>query len=199
VRAPGPVPFADDVYAVAWLAGDRTRAIDTAVVTLIGDGRLRVEPTGELSTAVLRYSHPVEAAVLDAVGRRAHRSVHTVRHRCAADERLTGFAVDLHRAGLLRRRHLARPGPEGPAWSPTDLGRQLLAAARERSDAGTALRVALGGLDAVPDQGLRARVFELPREPRRPGTGQLDLGTAQARADARYGWTGYTGVGDHAG
>ena len=56
-----------DLYALACLAGGPERAVDTAVVTLLLDGRLRAEETGALGTMALRYGHPVEAAVLDAV------------------------------------------------------------------------------------------------------------------------------------
>jgi hypothetical protein len=173
---------AADVCTVACLAGGLLRSVDTAIVALLEDGRLRVVDTGELETVALRYTHPVEAAVLDAVGRRVRRSAHTVRFRCAADERLTGFAEDLERTGLLRRPHrLPVPRHERPAWGPTAAGRLLLLRAATGEDGGAALRVALGGLDALPDQELRRRIFERPRAPGRTTTGYLDIQTAMAR------------------
>ena len=185
---------AADPYAVACLAGGPVRAVDTAVVALLEAGRLTVAETGELSTAALRYAHPVEAAVLDAVGRRAQRSIHTVRYRCAADQRLTGLTQQLVAAGLLRRtRRPALPGRERSAWTPTDAGRQVLTEAR-RTAAGPPMRVALDGLDALPDQQLRARVFDLPRAPRRIGGGHVELSRAQAELEGK-GWTRDFGAG----
>src|SRR4051794_10687992 len=149
-----------DVYALACLADGPVRAVDTAVVTLLLDGRLRAEPTGALGTAALRYDHPVEAAVLDAVGRRALRSIGTVRFRAAADDRLTGLVAELAVSGLLRRVRrppLLRRGR--PGWVLTDAGRSALREARRAGDDRVPARVALDGLDALPDQDLRRRVF----------------------------------------
>jgi hypothetical protein len=190
---------APDVYALACLAGGPVRAVDAAVLALLEDGRLAAGDAGELWTVSLRYAHPVEAAVLDAVGRRARRSIGTVRHRATSDERLTGLVAELSTAGLLRRRRrLALVRGDGPAWTSTDAGRQALRDARLRSDGGTPLRVALDGLDALPDQALRTRVFEVPRPPRRIGAGYLDLGRAQAQTEGK-GWVRDLGVGDHPG
>jgi len=184
-----------DVYAVGCLAGGPARAVDTAVVVLLADGRLRVEQTGELSTVVLRYGHPVEAAVLDAVGRRARRSVATVRYRCGQDERLTGLVEQLASTGLLRRSRLWARGRSG--WTPTVAGRRWLAEARRRADGGTALEVALRGPDALPDQALRALVFAPPRDPHRVGGGYLDISTAGSRI-GENGWAHGADGGDHA-
>src|SRR4051812_40717950 len=184
-----------DVYGLACLAGGPVRAVDTAVVTLLEDGRLRAEETGELSTVTLRYTHPVEAAVLDAVGRRARRSVGTVRHRAGADDRLAGMVAELAAAGLLRRTRRPVPLLRGRSpWCPTEQGRQVLREARLRAGGGIPLRVALDGLDALPDQQLRVRVFEPPRDPHRIGGGYLDLGRAQARLEGE-GWPRDFGAG----
>src|SRR4051794_31724746 len=130
------------VYELACLAGGPVRAVDTAVVTLLGDGRLTAVETGELVTVTLRYTHPVESAVLDAVGRRAHRSIYTVRYRCAEDERLTGLVEELVAAGLLRRaRRPVLPRRSGSAWSATGSGRQVLRQARGEIPVGTPQRV----------------------------------------------------------
>jgi len=183
-----------DVYAVGCVAGGPDRAVDTAVVVLLTDGRLRAERTGELSTALLRYSHPVEAAVLDAVGQRARRSMATVRYRCGQDERLTGLVAQLASTGLLRRNRL--PGRRRSGWTPTHAGRQWLAEARQRPNGGTALQVALDGLDALPDQTLRARVFTPPPVTRRVGSGYLDIGSAGSRI-GENGWAHGADAGDH--
>jgi hypothetical protein len=181
-----------DLYALACLAGGPGRAVDTAVVVLLADGRLQVSESGELSTAVLRYGHPVEAAVLDAVGRRARRSVETVRYRCGQDERLAGLVEQQASAGLLRRRRL--PGRD--RWTTTDAGRQRLAEARVRTDGGPPLRLALDGLDALPDQRLRIRVFDPPSSPRRVGGGHLNPGMATDRI-GENGWVHGADAGDH--
>lgn len=190
MTAPGPV--AADVYALACLAGGLLRTVDTAVVVLLEDGRLTVTETGELTTVRLRYTHPLEAAVLDAVGRRVRRSAHTVRFRCVADERVTTFAEHLALAGLLRHpRRLPGLRHEQAGWTPTAAGERLVRKARLLPDAGTALRVALDGLDALPDQQLRRRVFEVPRGPRRTSTGYLDINSAMDRLGGRWA------AGDH--
>jgi hypothetical protein len=188
-----------DVYALACLADGPVRAVDTAVVTLLLDGRLRAEPTGALGTAALRYDHPVEAAVLDAVGRRALRSIGTVRFRAAADDRLTGLVAELAVSGLLRRVRrppLLRRGR--PGWVLTDAGRSALREARRAGDDRVPARVALDGLDALPDQDLRRRVFDLPPDPRRIGGGYLDLRRAQAEMEGK-GLIGEGGGGNWMG
>ena len=57
--------------------------VDTAVVALVRSGRVRVHSPGQLATADLSRRHPVDAAVLDVVGPRGHRSVDTIRWRCS--------------------------------------------------------------------------------------------------------------------
>ena len=183
-----------DVYAVGCVAGGPDRAVDTAVAVMLTDGRLRAERTGELSTALLRYSHPVEAAVLDAIGRRARRSVATVRYRCGQDERLTGLVAQLASTGLLRRNRLTGRGRSG--WTPTGAGRKWLAEARQRRDGDTALQIALDGLDALPDQALRALVFTRPPVPRRVGAGYLNIDSAGSRI-GENGWAHGADAGDH--
>jgi hypothetical protein len=190
-------PGSRDPYALAFLAGGPMRAVDTAVVTLLEDGRLRATDTGELSTVRLRYAHPLEAAVLDAVGRRVRRSVHTVRFRCVADERVAAFADQLAEQGLVRRpRGLPVPRRQRTEWTTTAAGERLLREARTDPSGEIPLRVALDGLDALPDQQLRKRVFELPRGPRRTATGYLDLQPAIARMADGGRWAG-GGTGDH--
>ncbi|MCW2633948.1 MAG: hypothetical protein JWQ99_315 [Blastococcus sp.] len=77
-----------DIYDIAFLAGGPARVVDTAVVALLRTRRLRLQSPGHLVTADLSRRHPVEAAVLDAVGPTGHRSVDTIRRRVLDDERL---------------------------------------------------------------------------------------------------------------
>ena len=67
-----------DLYDVAFLAGGPARVVDTALIALVRAGRLRIHSPGQLATADLTRRHPVEAAVLDAVGPTGHRSVDTI-------------------------------------------------------------------------------------------------------------------------
>src|SRR5688500_12407773 len=92
-----------DLYDIAFLAGGQNRAIETAIVALVRAGRLRVHSPGLLATADLSRRHPVEAAVLDAVGPAGHRSVDTICWRLVEDERLLDIRQRLHKAGLLGR------------------------------------------------------------------------------------------------
>jgi len=77
-----------DVYDIAYLAAGPDRVVDTALVALVETGRVRVQPPGQLAVAELARRHPVEAAVLDAVGTRGHRSVDVVRWRLLSGGRL---------------------------------------------------------------------------------------------------------------
>src|SRR4051812_49916455 len=108
-----------DLYDIAYLAGGHVRVADTAVVTLVERGQVRVAPDGQLSVLRLGRRHPVEAAALDAIGTRGWRSVASVRWRFEEDPRLSGIAERLAQDGLLRpkilpfpgRRRLLRPPP----------------------------------------------------------------------------------------
>jgi hypothetical protein len=160
-----------DLYDIAFLAGGVHRVVDTALVALVESGRVRVHGPGELAAVQLERRHPVEAAVLDAVGPRGHRSVDTIRWRLADDERLTGLGRSLSTAGLMRRRMLRGRG----TWSPTRAGRQELLRLTEQPpvyralDGGSALQVALRGREAMSDADLRAAIFERPALPKATG------------------------------
>ncbi len=158
-----------DLYEIAYLAGGPDRVVDTALVALVESGRVRVHAPGELAVVEPGRQHPVEAAVMDAVGTRGHRSVDTVRWRLADDERIAGLGRSLAAAGLLRR----------PAL-----------------DGSGALRVARHGRSALPDMALRAQIFErlLPPVPRDGIARRL---RAAADADPRYQAhrTGAAGIG----
>ena len=84
---------------VAYLAGGPERAVDAALVALVQTGRIRVHSPGRFATVGLSRRHPVEAAVLDAIGQAGHRSIDTILWRLADDERLPDVEDRLRRAG----------------------------------------------------------------------------------------------------
>ncbi|RZU33164.1 uncharacterized protein (TIGR04222 family) [Blastococcus saxobsidens] len=153
-----------DLYEFAFLAGGRQRVVDTAIVALVECGRLRVHPSGELAMVEAFRRHPVEAAVLDAVGMRGRRSVDTIRWRLVNDDRITGLARPLAAAGLLRRRPLRGRGQ----WCPTPAGRKVLRQGPfgDRAlDGGSAVAVARHGREFMTDTALRSAIFERPSPP----------------------------------
>lgn len=165
-----------DVYDIAFLAGGPARVVDTAVVALLRTGRLRLHSPGQLATADLSRRHPVEAAVLDAVGPTGHRSIDTIRWRVVEDERLLDLGRRLHRAGLLGRAAgvVGLVHGDRRALAPTRAGRRMLRAIQERPATGDAevRRVALGGREEMTDQRRRHEIFERPQtslEPAPPG------------------------------
>jgi hypothetical protein len=131
---------------------------------------VRVTAPGCLATTSLVRRHPVEAAVLDAIGPTGTRSVDTVRWRLTADARILDVPRHLRDAGLT--------GPGGPMvpparrsrWRtvPTYAGRHLLHELRDSPPAddvtaGTeAVTVALHGRERMADQALCASIFEPP-------------------------------------
>ena len=155
-----------DVYDIAFLAGGPDRVVDTALVALVRTGRVRIHSPGHLATADISRRHPLEAAVLDAVGPIGHRSADTVRWRLLDDERLLDVGRRLRRAGLLGRTGAAVRVVRGDrrALAPTRAGRRTLRELREQPARGDAevLRVALGGRAAMTDEKLRAGIFERP-------------------------------------
>lgn len=164
-----------DVYDIAYLAGSADRMIDAAIVALVESGRVRVHSPGELVTDDPTRRHPVEAAVLDAIGPAGHRSVDTIRWRLTSDDRILAVGRRLRDDGLLTG--VGRvPVPRRTGWRlvPTYAARHLLreltaAPPEDRVAGGTsAMTVALHGRDAMPDHGLRASIFEQPRY--RPST-----------------------------
>ena len=156
-----------DVYDIAFLAGGANRAVETAIVALVRDGRLRVHSPGQLATtADLFRRHPVEAAVLDAVGPVGHRSVDTICWRLVEDDRLLDVGRRLHKAGLLGRLGAAVSvlHHDRRALAPTRAGHRVLHELDDPSALGDpeAVRVARGGRQAMTDQRLRADIFERP-------------------------------------
>jgi hypothetical protein len=160
-----------DLYAIAFLAGGVHRVVDTALVALVEAGRVRVHAPGELAAVEPARRHPVEGAVLDAVGTRGHRSVDTIRWRLSRDVRLIDLGSSLADDGLLRRRTFRGRGQ----WCPTRAGRQMLSRLQAQPpvdpalDGGSAMQVALAGREAMTDTALRAAIFERPELPKATG------------------------------
>jgi hypothetical protein len=157
-----------DVYEIAYLAGGPDRVVDTALVALVSDARLRLTAPGELATSSLVRRHPVEAAVLDAVGPAGHRSVETVRWRLAGDDRMLDVGRRLRDAGLVGSSPV--PIARRSRWRlvPTYAGRHLLHELRDAPPADSlgvdpeVLTVALHGREAMADRRLGAEIFEQP-------------------------------------
>jgi hypothetical protein len=176
-----------DVYDIAFLAGGPARVVDAALVALVEAGRVRVHSPGELAVAELARRHPVEAAVLDAVGPQGHRSVETIRWRLTDDERLLDLGRRLSADGLLRGRRVRRRGDVSP-WTTTHAGQRMLRRMTSTPPPDTvaggtsALRVALHGREALPDSALRAAIFERPSP--LPVVGVAD--TLRRRRDAEH-------------
>jgi hypothetical protein len=196
-----------DVYEAAFLAGGPDRVVDTALVALVETGGVRVQRGGQLSVVDDRSRHPVEDAVLAAIGPHGYRQFDLVRWMAAKDERLTGLAERLRRDGLVS-------GIELP-WS---RGRVLLTSAgrrtlrRLRADpavsgvaAGTsAARVALHGTRQMPDREQRDAVFHPPGANRRRRRGLRGAGAPTAPGDGGNYWVaggaaGFIGCGAGSG
>ena len=90
-----------DVYEAAFLAGGPDRVVETALVALVETGRARVQRAGQLSVVDDRSRHPVEDAVLAAIGPHGYRQFEVVRWMAGKDERLTALAERLRRDGLI--------------------------------------------------------------------------------------------------
>lgn len=155
-----------DMYDIAFLAGGQTRTVETAVVALVLDGRLRVHAPGQLASVDLSRRHPVEAAVIDACPPIGHRSVDTICWRLLDDDRVLDLGRRLHQAGLLGRMSGAVSVLHGDhrGLAPTHAGHRVLAQAANEPPPGhpEAIRIALGGRAAMTDAKLRAAIFELP-------------------------------------
>jgi hypothetical protein len=157
-----------DVYSIACLAGGPDRMIDTALVALVESGRVRVSAPGCLATAKLVRRHPVEAAVLDAIGPTGNRSLDTVRWRLTADARILDVARRLRDAGLTGVAVV--PHAHRSRWrtAPTYAGRHVLHQLRDAPPADdvagdtSAMTMALHGRERMPDQALCTSLFEPP-------------------------------------
>ena len=152
-----------DLYDAAWLAGGRRRASQTAVAALVENGRVRVtDPTADLQAVGAGATHPVEAAVLDALGTRGHRGIETVVFLVRKDPRLDAVEERLVRSGLVARRGRLAAALLSPR---TRAGRQVLRALRRdpgrRPGSAATAEVALHGLVRVP-AGLPAGLADRP-------------------------------------
>jgi len=196
-----PVLSRYDLYDIAFLTGGAHAVVDTAVVALVESGRVRLSGTGTLRLVDATRHHPVEAAVLDGIGSRARWSATTLRRRLEDDPRITGIGRRLAGEGLLTDRRRLFPGRRvGPA--PSREGRRLLRLVRQsppqdRVAPGTsALPVALAGTRAMRDAGLRSRLFDPPRPPRREGSRPWSGPDGYVPG---LWWAGATGGGDIGG
>jgi hypothetical protein len=196
-----------DLYQAAYLAGGRDRVVDAALVVLVSAGQVRICAPGELATVELTRRHPVEAAVLDAIGPAGHRSVVTIRWRLSTDPRLNDLVRGLQDDGLITRpRRRTDPRPDRVPRLATMAGICALEDVQHTHPLGDAWRVALDGLDALPDQELRSRIFEQPTSKITLETGaraphQLDHAEglhaarrAQAEVQGKLGRSLYTAV-----
>ena len=164
--------------------------VDTALVALVRTGRVRVHPPGQLATVDLARRHPVEAAVLDAVGPIGHRSVDTIRWRLADDDRLLDVGRRLQREGLLGHTHRLVPHLSGGRSSPapTHEGRRVLRGLEAELPAD----VVAAGTDAMLVALVRHRAAPrsiAPRRHLRGGTDGLALRSRQPQLEPRGGRT----------
>jgi hypothetical protein len=197
------------VYEAAFLTGGPDRVVETALVALVETGRVRVQRAGQLSVVDDRSRHPVEDAVLAAIGPHGYRQFEVVRWIAGKDERLIALAQRLRRDGLVS-------GILLPWWP----GRVVLTAAgrrtlrRLRADpvvtgaaVGTsAAKVALHGTGQMPDREQRDAVFHPPGPHRQLGPSRRRRGAAAPTAvgdGARYwaagGAAGFVGCGAGSG
>jgi hypothetical protein len=183
-----------DAYDAAVLAGGFPRLVDTVVVALVESGAIHVDPSGEFRAQVESSRHPVEDAVLDAVGTRGYRSVESISWRLEHDERLAQEFRHLVTDGLLRHALVPSRLTRTAHPHPTAAGRRALAefAERARATPGNAVRVAVHGRDAMPDPRLRDEIFSArstvlpPRSERRPSR-EVDPGSLGRAAHAAPG------------
>ncbi|MFD2090233.1 TIGR04222 domain-containing membrane protein [Blastococcus deserti] len=163
--APPLGPCDLDLYDIAYLAGGLARLVDSALVAMVEAGRVRVHAPGQLAVAEPARRHPVEAAVLDAVGTRGHRSVDVILWRLRDDTRILAVGRRLVAEGLVSRwGTVLRRANRAPV--PTTAGRRVLRSvlASPPTDpawaGGRAVLVALHGRNGVDDALLRASLFE---------------------------------------
>ena len=174
-----------DVYEVACLAGGPDRVVDTALVALIRSGRVRVARPGELEAAGLDRRHPVEAAVLDALGSGRPRSLQTIRWRAAADPRLAEVTRRLLDAGLLTRRWVPVVLRARPAVSRA--GRRALdEAGRAHAEDDEAWRVAVHGRQIIGAGTPAASILDQPHVDRRVRGARLSARMDELARDRRY-------------
>jgi hypothetical protein len=194
-----------DVYEAAFLAGGPDRVVETALVALVETGGVRVQRAGQLSVVDDRSRHPVEEAVLAAIGPHGYRQFELVRWVAGKDVRLTELTERLRRDGLVSG--IRVPWGRRPVVL-TTAGRRTLR--RLRADpvvtgvaAGTsAAKVALHGTGQMPDREQRDALFHAPgphRQWRRTrgwrGAGEPTAGSNGAGYWAAGGAANFIGCG----
>jgi hypothetical protein len=186
-----------DLYDLAFLWGGPERVIDTAVVALVRRGNLRVHRPGQLTTADPARRHPVEAAVLDAVGPTGGRSVDMVCWRLVGDDRLRDIGRGLRDRGLVvRRLGVGRGG----SLVANRAGRRLRAEVGQLPGVDAeAMRVARGGRAEMASRKLRAEIFEPPDNrpvvPRSRRPFRTESPEALAHRAANHGVAGGIAIG----
>src|SRR5688500_3181972 len=93
---------------MAFLGGGPDRVVETAVVALVEAGPGRIPSPGHLALVDPGRRHPVEGAVLDAIGSRGHRSLDLVSWRLAGDDRIRDVGRARVAEGLLSPRPALR-------------------------------------------------------------------------------------------
>jgi uncharacterized membrane protein YgcG len=193
-----------DLYEIAYLAGGPRRVVETAVVALVENGRLRVDrATGRLHVVDPHRRHPVEAVVLDAVGPRG-RSVWGLVWRARSDPRLATVADGLARDGLLTRRG-GVDARERSFWTLSGLTRAGRAALRQVRQSppsppvtggDPALAVALAGPSAWGAE-LHTAVFDPPPPylPTPPGQSVREVRRSRSGVYPHGGSAGWAGGG----
>ena len=199
-----------DVYEIALLAGGPRRAVDAAAVALVESGRVSVDRSnGRLTATDTRRSHALEAALLDAIGTRGGYSLATVRWRVDNDERVSALRRRLELDDLLRP-STASSSRYGCAWQTfalTGEGRRTLRHLRsmpppDRVAQGTsAMHVALLGVRAMADPGLRSALFDPPARSRSAGRSpsSWSFGGGGGSGGDAGGWGGWGGDGGGCG
>ena len=176
-----------DVYDVACLAGGPDRMVDTALVALIRSGRVRVTRPGELEVAGLDRRHPVEAAVLDALGASGTRSAQTVRRRAAADPRLADVTGRLLDEGLLTRGLSAVVRRERARPALSRAGRRALdEAGRAHAEGDEVWLVAVQGREVIDARGAESSIFDQPVVDRRVRGARLTARMDELARERRY-------------
>lgn len=184
-------------YDVAYVAGGAHRCVDTAVCTMVQDGRVRVSRSGDLSVVEQRADSAVEAAVLTALAD-GPRTIAGVHSRAVQDPRVAEQGQRLARAGLMRRpTSLWSLGAGHLALRPTGSGRRLLRSVSKEvaMGSGDARDIALQGPWVMADQEARRAIFEqASKRPRRRRSSGRWTGGAGGSV-----WSGSGGCGGSSG
>ncbi|MCX9190691.1 hypothetical protein C3Y87_04540 [Carbonactinospora thermoautotrophica] len=169
------------VLESAFLAGGPRRVVDTVLVAMVWEGRLRASRNGTLSAVIYAPRNPVEAAVHAALGPGNLRQVAAVRAEVMRHPAVQGIGDRLAALGLLHRREdswwarlLGRRGPWEFRLTPA--GRRALANQRTRIAPHVAAAAGLGavalyGLAYLPDEELRTSLEQARHQAAAAGSG----------------------------